>query len=133
MDVYNIDIYKLLGEPTILRGIAFLLGFTVIYFTLSAIVINFFHWIGQLYKNYKDGWFQLTYPEKDEKIIKIKYHPYIVGFPGGEIFYVDEKKLKKLKRLHMVSWDDGIKKYIFNDNHTDEIVNLIKPLIEIVK
>jgi hypothetical protein len=69
--------------------------------------------------------------KKKEKIILIKFDIYIVGYPSGEILYVDKKRINRLKEKKLIEWDNEISRYTFKDKNIERIKKLINPLIMI--
>lgn len=101
------------------------MGITLIF--LAVILTNMIDWVVTIYYYSKTGWFQLSYPNYEDRIIKINYEPYILGEQTGEIFYIDSKKLKKLKRKELIHWNDKTSCHVFRDSEVDEVKNIINP------
>lgn len=72
-----------------------------------------------------------TYNKKRRKVktFLIKYDTYIVGEPSGEIFYVDKKRINKLKKYNLIAWSNEIGRYLFKDDKVEEIKKTISPMI----
>jgi hypothetical protein len=117
--------FNFMKEDPIMRIIMGLVCFTVLYFTVTSLLINFIAWIPEAYNKIKRKILGL-----DVTVTTLKYDIYIVGYPGGEIFYADEKRIRKLKEKNLISWNRGIGKYIFEDKDTEDVIKTIKPLIE---
>lgn len=98
---------------------------------ISIILFNFFDRIIQIYKYSKMGWFQYEYPNLNDKIIKFKYINYIVDNTTGEIFYINEKMLKKLNKKGLLRWNYDINFYVFNNNDIDDVIKITSPIIKI--
>jgi len=114
---------------TVAKMVMYIIAGFILFMTFLSIGINIKDWIINVYRYSKMGWFQLGYPNYKEKIIKLKFEVYIVGIPTGEVFYVNRKNIKKLKRLYLISWHNGIGCYTFDDEFTDEIKRIISPLV----
>lgn len=109
-----------------------ILGVCLLIFMISttALLINVIEWSTSIYIFAKRGWLQFTYPDLTDRVSKIKYSLFIICHNTGEIYYIDKKRLKKLKRHNLIEWDDELCKYIFDDKDTDKIRNLIQPFIQ---
>ena len=96
--------------------------FMGIFLFLFSISINIPFWIS----NFK---FNRKLNKSREKTIRIRYEIYIVGFPSGEIFYTDKRKLNKLKRKNLISWNNSIGCYVFSDEQVEDVKKRIEPII----
>jgi hypothetical protein len=114
---------------TIGQAIMFFICGSVLILTLYSLGINICDWIIKVIAYAKLGWLQFSYPDFNEKILKIKYDIYVVGFPSGEIFYVDKKKINKLKRKELIKWDSEYLCYVFEDEDIEEIKKIASPII----
>jgi hypothetical protein len=117
-----LDIYR---QPTILEMFMFLICFSVSYLTIAALFINFIIWISETYKKVKDIILQVGV-----KTIHLKYDIYVVSYPSGEIFYVDKKRIRKLREKELIRWNNDLGRYVFEDKDTKKVKKVIKPLIE---
>lgn len=126
---FNYFITDEIGDISIPRFIIFVICLAVLILTTFSIFINFFDWIKTIYSYSKLGWFQFSYPDYEEKIIRMKYEVYIVGYPSGEIIYVDRSLLKKLKRKKLIKWSNAIGYYAFSDQHLEKI-KLMKEMMQ---
>lgn len=117
---------QILGEPTIIKGIMIIICSSILFLTISSLIINYLYWFLNGYKNI----LEFIKPHKNN-IIEIKFDIYIVGYPSGEIFYADEKRINKLKKRRLIEWNCDISRYIFKDKNVEMIKKLISPLIMI--
>jgi hypothetical protein len=122
-------LFRIIGEPTILKFVMILVCSSVIYLTVASLIINFIDWVQNIYYSTKLGWFQLSYPNYKDKIVKMKFDIYIVGYPSGEVFYVDRKRILKLKDKRLIEWDSEISRYIFKDRKVEMVKKVISPMI----
>lgn len=122
-------LYDMIGPLTIPKTIMIVICMGVVILTLVSILINFIDWIVKVYTYTKMGWFQFSYPDFSYKIRHIKYDIYIVGYPSGEIFYVDKKKLNRLKRKELVHWSHEVGTYVFADEDVEEVKKSIRPIM----
>lgn len=131
MDQIYIVLQDLIGNISIVKAIMISVCLILLMLTIVSLVWNFFNWIINVYTYSKLGWYQLSYPDYDEKILSIKYAIYVVGFPSGEIFYVDNKRLKRLKRKKLVNWSNEVSCYVFSDDNVDDVRKLTSPNIHL--
>ena len=96
--------------------------FMGIFLFLFSISINIPFWISEFK-------FSRKLNKSREKTIRIRYEIYVVGFPSGEIFYVNKKKLNKLKRKNLICWNNSIGCYVFSDNQVEDVKKQIEPII----
>jgi len=122
-------LYDLFYGITIIQAIMFFVCGSVLFLTLFSIVINFVDWLTQIIAYAKLGWLQFKYPDFDEKILRVKFDIYVVGFPSGEIFYVNRRKLNKLKRKDLVKWDIEYLCYTFEDENSEKVQKIVSPII----
>jgi len=122
-------LYNVIGEITLPKAIIYTISLSVLFLTLISLGINFLDWLVNIYTYTRLGWFQLGYPDYEETIIKVRYEIYVVGFPSGEIFYVDRSKLRKLKRKKLIKWSNAVGCYCYDDNDVETIKKAIKPII----
>lgn len=121
-------LFNLVGDITIAKLILMVICGFILFLTIASILINLYEWIIGMVISFRLGWFEL-FPDYKEEIIQMKYEPYVVGFPSGEIFYIDEKKLKKLKKKKLVAWNQNIRCYVFSDDDASKVKLSLKPHI----
>lgn len=122
----NFDLMKFLFDDiSVARIIMFVIVGFVLFLTVFSIGINVKDWIVNVYRYAKMGWFQFKYPDYRERIIRLKYEIYVVGIPTGEVFYVNRQNIKKLKRRGIISWQNSIGCYVFDDDDIEEIENIV--------
>lgn len=120
-------LFDLIFRSSLQMSIVYSVTFFILFITILSLCINLYDWILTVYNNTKDGWFQLSYPNSKDKIVRIKFQIYVVGYPSGEVFYVDEKKIKKLKRKKIIFWSGDVGCYIFNDEYSYEVGKITAP------
>jgi len=121
--------YEYLEEGTFIKIIILFSTFSVFIICLSAITVNILDWLVSIWLYSKNGWFQLNYPNFSDKVISIKYSHFVVNIDTGEIFYVTQKTLKKLKNENIVGWDYELCKYYFKNQYIFRVKELVKPKI----
>jgi len=108
----------------------FVISAMVIFFIcVHTIIVNTLDWLVSIYLYYKTGWFQLSYPNFKDKVVRVKYTHFIVNNKTGEIFYMDHKNLKRLKKKKLIIWDGSISNYFFQNENLTKIKDLIRPHI----
>lgn len=119
--------FDMIFSSSLPMAMVYSVTFFVLFITLFSLGINLYDWIITVRNNIRDGWFQLSYPNSKDKIVRIKFQIYVVGYPSGEVFYVDEKKIKKLKRKKIIYWSGDVGCYIFKDEDSDEVKKITAP------
>jgi hypothetical protein len=122
-------LYNIIGELTIIKTIMLVICLGVGILTIISLMVNLLDWLVNMYISFKDGWFQFSYIDLKDKIYRIKYDIYVVGYPSGEIFYVDKKRLSKLRRKGLVSWSNEIGGYVFGDKDVNKVKEVVSPLV----
>ena len=120
---------RILQNVTIPEIIMIFICSCVFLITIASLITNFIDWVVSVYLYSKSGWFQFNYPNFKDVVVKIKYTHYILGEITGEIFYIDGKRLKKLKRKKLVHWGGDMCCYIFRDEDVENVKDVIRPLI----
>lgn len=125
-------IEDLIGSMNIVKMIIFIICFSLSVMSFLALLINILDWLSNvLYFLFNSGWFQWSYPNLEDDVINIHYVLYITNEQTGEIFYIDKKRFKKLKKKHLIKWDNEISCYVFSDKKIKEVRQELIP--EIIK
>jgi hypothetical protein len=97
------------------RVVLIIFGFFFGIFLLISTILNLLDWIEKKYQKYK--W-------KKKRFYLSSY--YIVGFPSGEIMYVDDRDLfHKLKKKKLLKWFSEYKCHCFKDCELNYIKKII--------
>lgn len=118
-----------LTQGTIIKVPIFFSALVIFILCLLSLCKNFVNWLIVIILYAQDGWFQLTYPNFNDKIINIKYIHYVVNIDTGEIVYVNKKSLKKLKNNKLLGWNYELSCYYFTNSQFFEVKHLTRPKI----